>query len=182
MNKASLYLVGLLALSSLAVAQTEDIEIFEYTPADPVIVEPAKPAPAPAPRPVARKPVVKPAPTPVAPTPAATQAPTVAPPIAPAAATAPAAVNVLTAAPVATIEQRRQQELLANAERLDKANRELLARKQELELQYENLAIQNNKLRLDRSNEGIWKGASAVIAGFLMGWFFASIGRRKSSW
>lgn len=179
MNKASLYLLGLLAFSPLAAAQTDEIEIFE--PADPVIVEPAKPAPTP--RPVARKPVVKPAPAPATPTPAASQVPTATPPTTPAAAAAaPAVVNVLTAAPVATIEQRRQQELLANAERLDKANRELLARKQELELQYENLAIQNNKLRLDRSNEGIWKGASAVIVGFLMGWFFASIGRRKSNW
>lgn len=81
-----------------------------------------------------------------------------------------------------TPEQRRQQEILANAERIDKANRELLARNQELQLQMENLAIQNNVLKQDRSNDGIWKGAGAVIAGFLMGWVFAGIGRRKSNW
>ena len=81
-----------------------------------------------------------------------------------------------------TLEQRRQQEMLANAERVDKANRELLARNQELQLQLENLSIQNNVLKRDRSNDGIWKGAGAVIIGFLMGWFFSGAGRRKSSW
>ena len=101
-------------------------------------------------------------------------------------ATVAVAPQVIDAAPVEppaiTIEQRRQQEVLANAERVDKANRELLARNQELQLQLENLAIQNNVLKHDRSNEGIWKGAGAVIAGFLMGWFFSGAGRRKSSW
>lgn len=81
-----------------------------------------------------------------------------------------------------TLEQRRQLELLANAERIDKANRELLAKNQELQLQNENLGMQINVVRHDRSSEGIWKGALAVIAGFLLGWFFASGGRRKSSW
>jgi len=194
MNKASLYLSGLLALSSLAVAQTEETVAPSATPVAPVVVAPAKPAPAPAPRPAiapaAPKPVVKPVtPTPAISTPArqapaATTAATPAAAIAttPAASVAPAAENMLTAAPVATIEQRRQQELLVNAERVDKANRELLARNQELQLQNENLAIQNNVLKLDRSSEGIWKGAGAVIVGFLMGWFFSGAGRRKSSW
>jgi hypothetical protein len=83
-----------------------------------------------------------------------------------------------------TPEQRRQQELLANAERIDRANRELLARNQELQVQNENLSMQNNVIRRDKSSEGIWKGALAVIVGFLMGWFFSSgsSSRRKSSW
>lgn len=82
-----------------------------------------------------------------------------------------------------TPEQRHQQELLANAQRIDQANRELLAKNQELQLQNESLAMQVNVIKRDKSSEGIWKGALAVIAGFLMGWFFASSGnRRKSSW
>jgi hypothetical protein len=80
-----------------------------------------------------------------------------------------------------TLEQRRQQELVANAEHIDKANRELLARNQELQLQNENLTLQNNVIQRDKSSEGIWKGALAVIAGFLMGWFFAN-SRRKTNW
>lgn len=183
MNKASLYLSGLLALSSIAFAVAEDTTIpapvSVPTSVAPVLA-PAKPVPAP--RPIVVKPVVKPVVTaPVASnTPAATTAPVATQ--APVAALSPAIENMLTAAPVATVELRRQQELLANAERVDKANRELLARNQELQLQNENLGIQNNVLKLDRSSEGIWKGAGAVIVGFLMGWFFASMGRRKSSW
>lgn len=182
MNKSSLYLSGLLALSSIAIAVAEETTIpvpaSEPTSVAPMIA-PAKPVPAP--RPIVVKPVVKPvvtAPVTTGNTPAATTAQAAAPVTAP----APVVENMLTAAPVATVELRRQQELLANAERVDKANRELLARNQELQLQNENLGIQNNVLKLDRSSEGIWKGAGAVIVGFLMGWFFASMGRRKSSW
>lgn len=83
--------------------------------------------------------------------------------------------------PVITPEQRRQLELVANAERIDKANQDLLARNQELQFQNENLTIQNSVIQRDKSSEGIWKGALAVMAGFLMGWFFAS-SRRKSNW
>lgn len=97
-------------------------------------------------------------------------------------AASPVFENILNTTPVITPEQRRQKEMLANAERVDKANRELLARNQELQLQMENLSIQNNVLKRDRSNEGIWNGAGAVILGFLMGWFFSGVGRRKSSW
>lgn len=82
---------------------------------------------------------------------------------------------------VSNAEQRRQQELLANAEQIDKVNRELLAHNQELELLNENLNLQNHVLQRDKSTDGIWKGAAAVIVGFLMGWFFAS-SRKKSSW
>lgn len=184
MNKASLYLSGLLALSSIAIAVAEETTIPApaSVPSSAVpVLAPAKPVPAP--RSIVVKPVVKPvvaAPVTVGNTAAATTAPVATP--APVAAPAPAIENMLTAAPVATVELRRQQELLANAERVDKANRELLARNQELQLQNENLGIQNNVLKLDRSSEGIWKGAGAVIVGFLMGWFFASMGRRKSSW
>lgn len=82
---------------------------------------------------------------------------------------------------VPTAEQRRQQELLANAERIDQVNRDLLAQNQELTLQNENLNLQNHVLQRDKSTEGIWKGAAAVIVGFLMGWFFAG-SRKKRSW
>ncbi len=186
MNKTSFYLPGLLLASSLALAETVS------TPATSVPASPVAPA-APAQESAAKKvvrPVAAPA-KPVAPvTPVAIPAPAVSvtPAKAPVTPVAAAAVTpqVTDAAPVAppviTIEQRRQQEMLVNAERVDKANRELLARNQELQLQLENLAIQNNVLKHDRSNEGIWKGAGAVIAGFFMGWFFSGAGRRKSSW
>jgi hypothetical protein len=128
--------------------------------------------------PVATRPTPAVAPsTPTAAAPAAATAPkTVAP------ATSPVFENILNTVPEVSPEQRRQQEMLVNAERVDKANRELLARNQELQLQTENLSIQNSVLKRDRSNEGIWKGAGAVIVGFLMGWFFAGVGRRKSNW
>lgn len=84
------------------------------------------------------------------------------------------------APPVITPEQRHQQELLANADRVDKINRDLLAEKQKMALQLEQLETQVNVLKMDRSNEGIRDGALAVIAGFLLGWFFAS--SRKSNW
>ena len=186
MNKTSLCLPGLLLVSSLALAETVG------APATTVPASPAAPAVA-AQEPAAKK-VVRPVAAPPKPAvpvvPSATTTP--AAPVMPAktpatpVATVAVAPQVIDAAPVEppaiTIEQRRQQEVLANAERVDKANRELLARNQELQLQLENLAIQNNVLKHDRSNEGIWKGAGAVIAGFLMGWFFSGAGRRKSSW
>lgn len=127
-----------------------------------------KPAPARATKPAPAAPAaVKPAPA----------APAVAAPVV--ATPAPPPVHL----PVAlTPEQRRQIELLGNAERLDKANRELLAKNQELQLQNENMVLQNNVLKRDKSSEGVWKGALSVIAGFLMGWYFAGSGRRKSSW
>lgn len=145
-------------------------------------VRPAVPAPAPA---------VAPTPAPVKPAAAAT--PAAPAPAAAAAAAAPAATVVPgqaahadALAPVAPVpltpEQRRQQELLVNAERIDQANRELLAKNQELQLQNENLGMQINVIRHDKSSDGIWKGALAVIAGFLLGWFFATSSRRKSSW
>lgn len=179
MNKLLHLLTGTLLLaSSPLMAEPTDVSTPAATAA-PVVAAP-KPAPvrpAPAPAPVATKPVtVAPAAAPIA-----------APAPSPVATTVGAAAG-LSAAPavpapaVVTPEQRRQQELLANAERVDKANRELLARNQELQLQLENLSIQNNVLKGDRSNEGIWKGAGAVIIGFLMGWFFSGAGRRKSSW
>lgn len=84
------------------------------------------------------------------------------------------------APPVITPEERHKQELLANAESIDKVNRELLAEKQKMTLQLEQLETQVNVLKNDRSNEGIRNGALAVIAGFLLGWFFAS--SRKSRW
>ncbi|HET8731805.1 MAG TPA: hypothetical protein VFM34_11945, partial [Moraxellaceae bacterium] len=142
------------------------------------VVKPAAATPA--------KPVTAPTATTAAPaTPLKPAAPASAKPVAPAAA--PAAPVVAAPIPPATpapltLEQRHQQELLSNAERIDKANRDLLARTQELQLKNENLDMQLNIIRHDKSSEGIWKGALAVIAGFLMGWFFATGSRRKSSW
>lgn len=78
------------------------------------------------------------------------------------------------------LEERRRQEVLANAERIDKANRELLAKNQELQLQNENLGLQNTRLKLDKSSDGMWAGALCVLAGFFVGYFMS--GRRKSSW
>ncbi|MES2918908.1 MAG: hypothetical protein V4729_09855 [Pseudomonadota bacterium] len=134
-----------------------------------VPVAPARPAAPAAPKPAPNAAGLKPAPA----QPAAPAVPL------PGQAVAPEAMP--TVAPP-TPEQRRQQELLVNAERIDKANRELLAKNQELQLQNENLGMQINVIRHDKSSEGIWKGALAVIAGFLLGWFFATSSRRKSSW
>lgn len=152
-------------------------------PAKPATPAPTTPAVKPA-TPTAPKPVAAPAPSmaPVTTTKPAT--PVAAPPVAPVATTPPAIVMpAQPAAPTAlSLEQRHQQELLANAERIDKANRELLARNQEMQLKNENLDMQLNIIRHDKSSEGIWKGALAVIVGFLMGWFFATSSRRKSGW
>lgn len=130
-----------------------------------------------------------------APAPAAKPAAAATPAAAPASAakpltaTAPAgtatpATPVAPPAPVITPEQRHQQELLANAEKIDHANRDLLAKNQELQLQNENLGIQVNVLQKDRSAEGIRNGAIAVIAGFFIGFFFSGTGgrRNKSGW
>lgn len=83
-----------------------------------------------------------------------------------------------------TVEQRRQQELVANAEKLDEANRNLLARTQEQQLQLENLNLQVKVLQNDRSTQAIWNGAGAVILGFVLGLFFASNSRGggKGGW
>lgn len=178
MNKLLHLLTGALLLaSSTLMAEPTDAPASPVTPAPVVTVpKPALARPAPAPAPTVSKPVT------VAPAvaPATTSAQT---PVATTVGAAAGLVAPATPTPVVvTPEQRKQQELLVNAERVDKANRELLARNQELQLQLENLSIQNNVLKRDRSNEGIWKGAGAVIVGFLMGWFFSGAGRRKSSW
>lgn len=135
----------------------------------------ARPAPRPAAAatPVASTPV--PAPTPVAAPAAATATPVIA---------LPGQAAIAPTAPTLTLEQRRQQELLANAGKLDQANRDLLAKNQLMQLEIEKLATQVNVLKNDRSNEGIRNGALAVIAGFLLGWFFASLrgGNKGSSW
>ncbi|MCC2637324.1 MAG: hypothetical protein K0Q68_1043 [Moraxellaceae bacterium] len=193
--------LALSCLFTLPIAHAETAPVQRPAPvAQKPAVAPAPVKPAPAPVPAPAKPAA------VAPVPARTVAPAPAAAKPAAAVAAPAAARatpvVTPAAPAVqpqvpateaapqqppapapmTLEQRRQIELLANAERIDKANRELLAKNQELQLQNENLAMQINVIRHDRSSEGIWKGALAVIAGFLMGWFFANGGRRKSSW
>lgn len=137
----------------------------------PVTAAPASAVPANAGQTAANTTPAAPRPAPAAPAALNTTVPSVAP-------------DASGATPVvepSSAEQRRQAELLSNAERIDKANRELLARNQELQLQNENLNLQNNVLQRDKSSEGIWKGALAVIAGFLLGWYFAG-SRRKSGW
>jgi hypothetical protein len=126
------------------------------------------------------EPVATPAPV----HPAATALPAAAPVAVPGAAPAatPAITGGATEAPALTLEQRHQQELLENAGRLDRANHDLLAKNQELQMQNENLSLQNNQLKHDRSSDGIWKGAFAVIIGFLMGWYFSGSSRRRSNW
>lgn len=170
--------VMLLLATSSVLAETTVMPAAPSAPAVPakVVAPTATPRPATAVAPaVAPQKQANVSATPVTATPSAPPAPS-------AAAASPVFENILNTTPVITPEQRRQQEMLANAERVDKANRELLARNQELQLQMENLSIQNNVLKRDKSNEGIWRGAGAVIVGFLMGWFFAGVGRRKSSW
>lgn len=160
----------LLVLSCLLTASLAHAETPPAPPAraaTPVVPAAPKPAPVPAPA----RPVVV--------APAAPATPGVA---APGQAVAPEAGAPVAPPAPPTPEQRRQLELLANAERIDRANRELLAKNQELQLQNENLGMQINVIRHDKSSEGIWKGALAVIAGFLLGWFFATGSRRKSSW
>jgi hypothetical protein len=131
---------------------------------------------------VSAEPVAAPAPA----HPAATAVPAAAPVAASAGTSASATAAVpettITEAPALTLEQRHQQELLENAGRLDRANHDLLARNQELQMQNENLSLQNNQLKHDRSSDGIWKGAFAVIIGFLMGWYFSGGSRRRSNW
>lgn len=155
--------------------------VHAETPVTPATIPAARPVTAAPPKPAAAvtppaTAVTTPAPVPVKPV--AAPARIASPP----AATAVAPVAEVPAAPVLTLEQRRQLELVSNAQRIDKANHELLAKNQELQLQNENLNLQNNVLKRDKSSDGIWKGALAVIAGFLMGWYFSGGGRRKSSW
>ncbi|PTQ89570.1 hypothetical protein [Agitococcus lubricus] len=79
-------------------------------------------------------------------------------------------------------EQRQQQVLIANAERLDNLNRELLTQNQSLQLYNEKLAQQVELLKHDRSAEGMRNGALAVIVGVLLGWLLASNKRRHDKW
>lgn len=83
--------------------------------------------------------------------------------------------------PKNTLEQRHQQELLANAQRIDDANRNLLAKNQELALQIESLALQNKSLKHQKGSEGMTTGFFITVGGFLLGWFFASR-QRKNQW
>lgn len=117
-------------------------------------------------------------------TPAAAQTPATTPATVATATPVIALPGQAPAVPAMTLEQRHQQELLANAGKLDQANRDLLAKNQLMQLEIEKLATQVNVLKNDRSNEGIRNGALAVIAGFLLGWFFASLrgGNKGSSW
>lgn len=188
-----LTLLALLPVAALAQTESPANGSTTTAPRTQYITEPAAPAPVrtapvqtaptrPAPAPVAR-------PAPVTATPAATPAPAAATAAAAPAVTATPVIALpgQTSAPVTptlTLEQRRQQELLANAGKLDLANRDLLAKNQLMQLEIEKLATQVNVLKNDRSNEGIRNGALAVIAGFLLGWFFASLrgGSKSSSW
>ncbi|HEX5277863.1 MAG TPA: hypothetical protein VFW42_09365 [Fluviicoccus sp.] len=84
-----------------------------------------------------------------------------------------------------TPAQRAEQDLLANAKAMDRANLELQARNQTLQLQNENLNLQVKLLQQDQSADGIRNGALAAIAGVLLGWFLAGAATRrarKHSW
>ena len=84
-----------------------------------------------------------------------------------------------------TPAQRAQQDLLANATAMNRANLELQTRNQALQLQNENLSLQVKLLQQDQSADGIRNGALAVIAGVLLGWFMAGAASkrtRKHSW
>jgi len=87
----------------------------------------------------------------------------------------------LAASTAMTMEERREQELVANAEKLDQANRGLLARNQMLQVELESLDSQVKLLQNDRSNQAIWNGAGAVVVGFLLGLFFANSSNRRRS-
>ncbi len=99
---------------------------------------------------------------------------------APPAPTEAVSTSLVPAPATLTLAQRQAQDELNNAKRLDSVNRDLLADKQRQAIQIEQLQTQVAALRADRSNEGIREGALAVIAGFLMGWFF--VGSRRKSW
>ena len=121
----------------------------------------------------------EPLPAPATPTPAQSKPGAAAAP----AASAPLIPPVPTVSSGQLLEQRRQQELVANAEKIDQANRDLLAQNQQLQLQNENLNIQVKVLQGDRSSEGVRNGALAVLAGLMVGWFFFGTGKRnKGSW
>ena len=80
-----------------------------------------------------------------------------------------------------SMEQRRQQELVANADKLDQANRDLLAQNQVLKLEQESLDSQVKQLQNDHSTQALWNGAGSVIVGFLLGLFFASSNNKRRS-
>lgn len=80
-------------------------------------------------------------------------------------------------------EDRARQNLLANAERLNLANQELLARNQKLLMQNENLSLQVRVLEEDRSSEGWRNGALSALAGVFLGWLLTGLKRtRKDTW
>lgn len=137
-------------------------------------------------------PAAKPAeknPTPKTVTPPAAQGvapPTPTPPVAatplPGASSPDAKGNIVLSA-AESPEQRRQQALLANAERLDRINQELLTRNTALQQQAETATLKARVLEDDRSAEGVRNGALAVISGFLLGWFFRGLrGSDRRSW
>lgn len=84
-----------------------------------------------------------------------------------------------------SMEQRRELALVANADKLDEANRQLLARNQELQVQLESLDTQVKVLQNDRSTQAMWNGVGAVVIGFLLGIVFVNASqrwRRNSNW
>ncbi len=80
----------------------------------------------------------------------------------------------------ASMTERSSAVLLANAERIDQQNRDLLIQRQKQLIQIEQLQTQVAVLENDRSNEGIREGAVAVFIGVILGWF---LGRnRRNTW
>ena len=95
---------------------------------------------------------------------------------------ATAAQAVITAKPASAEPSPEQRMLIANAEKIDNMNRELLTQNQSLQLNNEKLAQQVDLLQHDRSAEGMRNGALAVIAGLFIGWFLAGNNRRRDKW
>lgn len=82
---------------------------------------------------------------------------------------------------LSSAEEHHQKELLANAQRVDQMNQELLKQNQLMQLEVDKLKTQVSVLAEDRQAEGMQYGALAVIVGFLLGWFFSG-SRQKGGW
>ncbi len=96
---------------------------------------------------------------------------------------APANPTVIQPVPTASaIEQRQQQILINNAEKIDNMNRELLTQNQSLQLANEKLTLQVELLQHDRSSEYMRDGALAIIIGLFLGWAISGNKRRHSKW
>lgn len=92
------------------------------------------------------------------------------------------AVSSVTVPTLSNAEQRQQQILINNAEKIDNMNRELLTQNQSLQLANEKLTLQVELLQHDRSSEYMRDGALAIIIGLFLGWAISGNTRRHSKW